>query len=148
MKYLGRRLKHRKINTIDSSVCVLWKPVTFYYNIPKYNYMLIDVLIVFPVVLVFCKMNVSIVKSSKYDYWFSESLGWYSMGRWLSGRCLVGWWVGGPWIWWNPGKNMFEVVISPMQFGRGLFCYSNFIFLHIEHKEKTNLIARSSHSNF
>ena len=25
-------------------------------------------------------------------------------------------------------KNMFRVVISPVRFGRGLFCYSNFIF--------------------
>ena len=42
---------------------------------------------------------------------------------------------------------MVEVVISPVHFGRGLFCYSNFIFFYIDDKKETNLIARSSHSN-
>ena len=42
---------------------------------------------------------------------------------------------------------MFGVVISPVQFGRGLFCSSIFIFFYIDNKEKINLIARSSHSN-
>ena len=36
----------------------------------------------------------------------------------------------------NQEKNMFGVVISP-----------DFIFFYIDDKEKTNLIARSSHSN-
>ena len=42
---------------------------------------------------------------------------------------------------------MFWVVISPVHFGQGLFCYSNFNFFYIDDKEKTNLIARSRHSN-
>ena len=29
-------------------------------------------------------------------------------------------------------KNMFGVVISLVHFGRGLFCYSNFIFFYID----------------
>ena len=41
---------------------------------------------------------------------------------------------------------MFEVVILPVHFDRGLFCCSNFIFFYIDDKEKTNLIARNSHS--
>ena len=66
------------------------------------------------------------------------------MGKWS----VVGWLVD----WWSvdlmkPGKNMSEVVISPVQFGRGLFYYSNFIFFHIDDKEKANLTARISHSN-
>ena len=44
-------------------------------------------------------------------------------------------------------KNMFGVVISLLQFDRGLFCSSIFIFFYIDDKEKINLIARSSHSN-
>ena len=47
----------------------------------------------------------------------------------------------------KPRKNMFGVVISPVQFGRGLFCSSIFISFHIDNTEKINLIARSSHSN-
>ena len=43
---------------------------------------------------------------------------------------------------------MFRVVISPVHFGRGLFCYSNFNFSYTDDKEETNLIARSGHSNF
>ena len=43
---------------------------------------------------------------------------------------------------------MFGVVISPLHFSRCLFCYSNVNYLYIEDKEETNLIARSSHSNF
>ena len=31
---------------------------------------------------------------------------------------------------------MFGVVILPVQFGRGLFCYSDFIFFYIDDKEK------------
>ena len=42
---------------------------------------------------------------------------------------------------------MLGVLISPVHFDRGLFCYSNFIFFYIDDKEKTNLIARSSHLN-
>ena len=42
---------------------------------------------------------------------------------------------------------MFEVVILPVQIGRGLFCSSIFIFFYIDDKEKINLITRSSHSN-
>ena len=30
---------------------------------------------------------------------------------------------------------MFGVVISPVHFGRGLFCYSNFSFFYIDKKE-------------
>ena len=66
------------------------------------------------------------------------------MGKWS----VVGWLVGR----WSvdlmkPRKNMFGVVISPVQFGRGVFCYSNFSFFYIDDKEKTNLIARSSNLN-
>ena len=43
---------------------------------------------------------------------------------------------------------MFGVVISPVEFGRGLFCSSILIFFYIDDKEKINLIARSSHSNY
>ena len=42
---------------------------------------------------------------------------------------------------------MFGVVISPVQFDRGLFCSSIFIFFYIDNKENINLIARSSDSN-
>ena len=81
---------------------------------------------------------VSVVKSFKYNYLFSESLD-----RWVSGR-LVGWSVV---CGFNKtqGKNKFGAVISPVHFDRGLFCYSNFNFSYI--KEETNLTARSSHSN-
>ena len=44
-------------------------------------------------------------------------------------------------------KNMFEMVISPVHFGRGLFCYSNFNSFYVDDKEETNLIARSNHLN-
>ena len=43
---------------------------------------------------------------------------------------------------------MFPVVISPVQFHRGLFCSFIFIFFYIDDKEKITLIARSSHSNY
>ena len=46
-----------------------------------------------------------------------------------------------------PGKEMFGVVISPVHFGRCLFCYSNFNFFEIDNKEKTSWIARRSHPN-
>ena len=42
------------------------------------------------------------------------------------------------------------MVISPVQFVRGLFCSSIFIYLfifYIDDQEKLNLIARSSHSH-
>ena len=42
---------------------------------------------------------------------------------------------------------MFGVVISPVNFGRGLLFYSNFNFFYIDGKEETNLIASSNHSN-
>ena len=42
---------------------------------------------------------------------------------------------------------MFEMVISPVHFGRGLFCYSNFNSFYVDDKEETNLIARSNHLN-
>ena len=45
------------------------------------------------------------------------------------------------------GKNVFGIVISPLHFGRDLFCYSNLIFFYIEDKEETSLIVRSSDSN-
>ena len=59
---------------------------------------------------------------------------------------MVGWLVGGR---FNEAqeKNTFGVVISPVKFGRSLFCSSIFIFFCIDDKEKINLIARSSHSN-
>ena len=31
---------------------------------------------------------------------------------------------------------MFGVVISPVNFGRGLFCYSNFNFFYIDDKRR------------
>ena len=37
---------------------------------------------------------------------------------------------------------MFGVVISPVHFGRGLFCHSNFNFSYTDDKEETNLIVR------
>ena len=81
--------------------------------------------------------------SSLYDYWLSESLDRWSVGRWLKGRV-----VGGPVVRLTEhGKNTFGVVISAAHFGRGLFCYSNFSFLYIDDKEETNLITTSSHSN-
>ena len=46
-----------------------------------------------------------------------------------------------------PGKEMFGVVISPVHFGRCLFCYSSFNFFEIDNKEKTSWIARRSHPN-
>ena len=39
---------------------------------------------------------------------------------------------------------MFGVVISPVHFVGGFFCYSNFIFFYIDNKEKINSIPRSS----
>ena len=78
----------------------------------KYSYS-----ISLPAMLVFCKMNVSIVKSSKYDCWFSESLGRWSVGRWFVD--LI-----------RPRKNMFGVVISLVHFARSLFCF------YIDDKEK------------
>ena len=42
---------------------------------------------------------------------------------------------------------MFGLVISPVHFGGGLFCYSIITFFYIDDKEKNNLIAKSSHSN-
>ena len=36
---------------------------------------------------------------------------------------------------------MFGVVISPVHFGRRLFCYSHFNFSYTDDKEETNLIA-------
>ena len=53
-------------------------------------------------------------------------------------------WDGGRWRIW---RNMFGVVISPVHFGRGLFCHSNFNFFYIDEKEETIFITRSSHSN-
>ena len=41
---------------------------------------------------------------------------------------------------------MFRVVILLLQFGQGLFYYSNFNCFYID-EEETNLILRSSHSN-
>ena len=38
----------------------------------------------------------------------------------------------------NTRKNIFGVVISPLPFGRGLFCYSNFDFFYIGDKEGKN----------
>ena len=42
---------------------------------------------------------------------------------------------------------MFGVVISPVHFGRGLLCYSNFNNFYIYGGEETNWIARNNHPN-
>ena len=68
------------------------------------------------------------------DYWYSESLGRWSLDRWFAD--LI-----------EPRENMFGVVISPVLCGRGLFCHSNFNLFYTDDKEETKLIARSSHSN-
>ena len=39
---------------------------------------------------------------------------------------------------------MFGVVISPVNFGQDLFCYSSFKFFNIEDKDETNLITKST----
>ena len=43
----------------------------------------------------------------------------------------------------TPQKSMFGVMISPVHFVRGLFCYSNFNFFYVYDKEETNF--RNSH---
>ena len=50
--------------------------------------------------------------------------------RWVGGRLVVGLCIQ-----WNPGKNLFGVVILPVHFGRDLICYSNFNFSYIDNKE-------------
>ena len=42
---------------------------------------------------------------------------------------------------------MLGVVILPVHFGRGLFCYSDFNFFYIDDTGETNFIAKDSHSN-
>ena len=54
-----------------------------------------------------------------------------SASRWVGSRWVGGWLVGrlvarGESK--TQGKNMFGVVISPVHFGRSLFCHSNFNF--------------------
>ena len=78
-----------------------------------------------------------------------------SVSCWVCGQWVCGWVVGGRLVdesvvsGFNKTqeKNMFEVLVLPLQFGRGLFCYSSFSFFYIDNKVETNLIARSSHSN-
>ena len=51
------------------------------------------------------------------------------MGKWLEVGCFVGrWYVDSI----KPRKNVFGVMISPVRFGLGLFCYSNFDFFYID----------------
>ena len=38
---------------------------------------------------------------------------------------------------------MFGVVISPVHFGRGLFCYSNFTFFYVDDEEEKSLTLKS-----
>ena len=104
-------------------------------NIPKYSYMFSQ--------LCLC--------SAKWICFFCQVLQtrlliqdvFGPVGRWVSGRLVGRWSVDLI----KPRKNMLGVVISPVLFGWGLFCYSDFNFLYIYDKEETNLITRSSHSN-
>ena len=131
-----------EINTIDSSVCFLWKPIDYLDNIPKCSYMFCQ--------LCLCStkwicLYVYIIKSFKYDYWFRFNK---SLVRSVFGESVGKWSV----IWRSVDlikstKNMFGVVISSVHFDRGLFCCSNFNFFYIDDKEETSLIARSSHAN-
>ena len=72
--------------------------------------------------LVFCKMNVSIVKSSKYDYRLSKPFGRWSVDLW----------------------SVFHVINKRVIWGRDFACalWSRFIllfnfFFYIDDKEKT-----------
>ena len=92
----------------------------------------------------FCKMSMFLLSSLSNMAIDSENR-WVG-GRWpvVSGRWSVGrWFVGLIKI----RKNMFGLVISPVHFGRGLFCCSNFNVFYIDDKNETNLIGRSSPSN-
>ena len=119
----------------------LWKPIGFLHNILRYSYMfsqLCSVKLIYFYYHIFRKwLLIQRVVSSVVCGLVSK---WSVVGRPV-----------GPWsvdLIKNPEKNMFWVVISLVHFGRGLFCYSNFFFFSIDNKEETNLIARSSHSNF
>ena len=97
---------------------------------------------------VFCKMNIFLLSSL-------SNMIIDSVSCWVCGQWVCGWGVGGRLVdesvvrGFNKTqeKNMFEVLVLPLQFGRGLFCYSSFSFFYIDNKVETNLIARSSHSN-
>ena len=71
---------------IDSSVCVLWKPINFLDNIPKYSY-------VFPLVLVFCKMNMLLLSS--LPNMIIDSVSHWVGSRWVAGQVVGGRFVGG-----------------------------------------------------
>ena len=65
-----------------------------------------------------------------------------SASRWIGGRCLSGWWPvgGGSVVGGFNKKIMFGVLISPVQFGGVLFCYSNCNFFYIDDKEEAIFI--------
>ena len=126
------KFKNQKISIIDSSVSVLWKPIGFLDNIPKYSYICFT-----SCACVLQNEYVSIVRFFKYDYWFSSV--------WVAGR-WVGKWSVGQWSVNLIKLRKKRVVISLMHFGWGLF-YSNFNFFYSGNKEETNLISRSSHLN-
>ena len=71
-------------------------------------------------------------------------------GQWVSGKVVGCLWVVRLVVRAfnkTQEKNVFGLVISPVHFGRGLFCCSYFNFLYINDKEEVNLIDRSSHLN-
>ena len=70
----SKSLKTRKINVIDSSVSVLWKPINCLDNIPKYSYG-------FPTV--FYKMNIFLLSSLSNMIIDSGS-------RWVGGSLVGG----------------------------------------------------------
>ena len=78
--------------------------------------------------------QVSIVKSFKYDYWFSELLGRWSVGRWSVDLIK-------PMKRHVCGSDFACALLSRFIF---LFWYFNFFF--IDSKEEINLIARRNHS--
>ena len=54
-----------------------------------------------------------------------------SVGKWSVDGSSVGRWSVNL---VKPRKNMFGLVILPLHFGRGLSCYSNFIFFYNDNK--------------
>ena len=88
------KFKIRKINIIDSSIWVLWKPIEFLDNIPKYRY------ICFHSCVVLWKTNTFLLSSFSNMIIDSES-------RWVGVRCVsekvvLGRLVGG---WWSVDLN-------------------------------------------
>ena len=120
-------------------------PFVFYGNQQTFWIIYWSIVLCFPIcVCVLQNEYVFIVKSFKYDYWFSESLGCGLVIKWS----VVSWSVSR----WSvdlirPRKKMFGLVISSVHFDRGLFCYSNCNFYYIDNKEEIKLITRSSQSN-